>query len=377
MKVDFYRHSLGQEDVASTIEAMKQTMLSRGDTVYEFQRKLAEYTENSYCVGLMSCTAALEFALILLGIEKGDEVITTPLTFVATANVILHRGATPVFVDVEAETGNIDATRIEKAITPRTKAILPVHLYGLMCDMKAIRKIADHHHLTIIEDAAHCVEGIRDGVKPGQLSDAACFSFYATKNITSGEGGALVLKDEELANRASCLALHGMDKSADKRMQGKFTHWDMNEPGYKANMSNIQAAMLLPQLKRIEIMLARREALGRRYEEAFSKIQGISMQKIPANCRSARHLFTIWVNPKIRDRCIELLQDAGIGVTVNYRPVHLLHYFRKQSSYASGMYPCAERIGNSTLSLPLYPSLKNDEIEYVIQSVTKIIRQLS
>lgn len=188
-KIEFYKHSISQKDIDNTVKVLRSLFLTTGETVKEFEEKFSQYLGCKYTVGVTSCTAALHLSLLAYGVGSGDEVITTPMTFIATANSIIHAGATPVFVDVEPETGNIDANLIEGAITSRTKAILPVHLYGQMCDMKRIREIADKYHLLVIEDAAHAIETSREGVRPGELGDAACFSFYATKNITSGEGG--------------------------------------------------------------------------------------------------------------------------------------------------------------------------------------------
>lgn len=373
MKVEFYRHSLTEEDIHAAAEAMRGVFISTGKLVGEFERRLASYTGNAHAVGLMSGSHALFLALKAHGIGAGDEVITTPMTFVATANAVVHAGATPVFVDVEADTGNMDAARIEAAVTPRTKAILVVHLYGLMCDMKAIRGIASRHNLIVIEDAAHCLEGSRDGVRPGNLSDAACFSFYATKNITSGEGGALVMRDAAKAAAAARMALHGMDRSAAKRFEGKFVHWDVEEPGFKANMTNIHAAMLTSQMARVDSMLSRREEICRRYAEAFSAVKGLAFPRGREGAVHARHLFTLWGDPERRDAVIQGLQDRGVGVTVNYRAVHRLAYYRRQYGYSHDAFPVAGRIGDSTLSLPLYPGLRDEEIAHVVASVKEVL----
>src|SRR5438552_2593137 len=226
-RIEFYKHNIGPAEIASVTKVLESLFLSAGSVVRDFEDQFAAYLAAPHVVGLTSCTAALHLALLALGIGPGDEVITTPMTFVATANAILHTGARPVFVDVEPETGNLDARRVEAAITSRTRAILPVHLYGQMCDMRAPRNIADRRGLVVVEDAAHSLEAQRDGVRPGQLAEAACFSFYATKSITSGEGGAVSTASAQVADQIRKLRLHGMDLSAADRYTKRYQPWDL------------------------------------------------------------------------------------------------------------------------------------------------------
>lgn len=373
MKVEFFKHNIDEEDIARAERVIRSIFLTTGEEVNIFEDALASYLGAKHAVGVTSCTAGLHLSLLAYDIGPGDEVITTPMTFIATANAILHAGAKPVFVDVEPETGNIDVRQIESVITPKTKAILPVHLYGQMCDMIAIRKIADQYGLVVIEDCAHTLEGTRDGIKPGQLGDTACFSFYATKNITSGEGGAVVTNSSEIAEKIKLLRLHGMTKNAAERYMAKYQHWDMELCGWKYNMDNIQASLLIGQLKRIENLLMRREEIAQRYEKAFSQVEEINFPKVLKNSRSARHLFTIWVDPSKRDEILRALQEEGVGVAVNFRAIHLLKFYREKFAYRRGMFPEAERIGDSTISIPLYPRLTDEEVRYVINSVKKCI----
>ncbi len=373
MKVEFFKHNIGPSEKQKVMECLDGIFLTTGSYVSEFETKFAAYVKTKYSVGLTSCTAALHLSLLALGIKEGDEVITTPMTFIATANAVLYTGATPVFVDVDKNTGLIDPALIEKAITSRTKAILPVHLYGQMADMKVIKKIADKHHLKVIEDAAHCIEGVRDDLRPGQFSDISCFSFYATKNITSGEGGAIATNHEDLAQKIRLLRSHGMSKQAADRYTSHYQHWDMEFLGWKYNMSNIQAALLLTQIDDIEGNCARREEICRKYESAFRNESNIQLLKIAANSKSARHLFTILVDPKRRDEILWKLQDLGIGVAVNYRAIHLLDYLQKRLGYSAGDFPHAEEIGLRTITLPMYPKLNDQEINYVIESVKKVV----
>ena len=373
MKIEFFKHNIDQEDISRTVEVLNSIFLTTGSVVEEFEKKFSLYLDIPFTIGVTSCTAALHLCLLAWGIGHGDEVITTPMSFCSTSNAIIHTGATPVFVDVEEETGNINAELIESKITEKTRAILPVHLYGQMCDMERIRQIADKYHLAVIEDAAHCIEGARDGMKVGKLGDAACFSFYATKNITSGEGGAIATNNLDRAELLRMLRLHGIDKSAIDRYTKKYKHWDMSMLGWKYNMDNIQAALLVGQLRRIDNLWKRRDEIYRKYEDAFASVKGISLMKTMPNSRHARHLFTIQVPEKKRDSMLHALQKKGVGVAVNFRAIHLLKYYRQKFGYKEGDFPVAEKIGNRTISIPLYPKLKDVEIDYVIKTVKEVI----
>ena len=354
------------------VYVLNSHFLTTGKVVDEFEKRLSQYLRCKRTVGVSSGTSALHLSLLAYGVGLGDEVITTPMTFIATPNSIIHAGATPVFVDVEPETANMDTNLIETAITPKTKAILPVHLYGQMCDMKTIREIADSYRLIVIEDAAHAIEGERDGVKVGQLGEAACFSFYPTKSITSGEGGAIAVNNEEVAERLRKLRLHGMSQGPAERYSKRYKHWDMEMLGWKYNMDNIQAALLLNQLENIEKYWQRREEICRMYEEAFMDDPQVTYLKTVPDSRSARLMFTILVPLEKRDKILWQLQEKGIGVAVNFRAVHLLTYYRQTYGYHRGVFPVSERIGDSTISLPLYPSLSDEEAEYVIKGVKDV-----
>ncbi len=375
MKVDFYRHHLGEREFASVKETLQSAFLTAGPRTAEFEEKFARYLGVHHALGLTSCTAGLFLALKALGVGEGDEVIVPAMTFMASSNVVLHCGAKPVFVDVEPDTGLIDVKLAERAITERTRVIMPVHLYGHLADMRALRALADRHGLRLVEDAAHAVESRRDGVNTGQLGECAAFSFYATKNLTSGEGGAVTAATPELHEKLRLLRQHGMSKSASERYQGKYVHYEMLDLGYKYNMFDIQAALLLPQLDSIESLLARREVICQQYEAGFRQA-GIEFPIVRPGARSARHLFTVWAPHGKRDRMLKGLQEREIGVAVNYRPVHLLEYYRKNFAFKPGDFSVSEEIGERTITLPLYPKLTEDEIGYVIQSVIDVYRSL-
>lgn len=363
-QIPFYMHDLGRAELDAIAEVLAGPILTTGETVARFEREFADYLGRKHALGVTSCTGAIHMALMALGVGPGDEVITTPMTFIATSTAILEAGASPVFVDVEPDTGNIDAERIEAAITARTRAILPVHLYGLMCDMRKINRIARQHGLFVIEDCAHCVEGVRDGIRPGELSDVACFSFYATKNLTCGEGGALVTDRDELIEPLRLLRLHGMTKTAADRQKEGYKHWDMVTLGWKYNLDNIQAAILLPQMQRLEDKLARRHHLAKIYAECLTDIKGVRLPATRICAVHARHLFPIWVGEGKRDRIIERLGKRGIGTVVNYRAIHQLSYFSEVLGYKSGDFPSAEKIGDEAISLPFYPTMPEEYVNY-------------
>jgi dTDP-4-amino-4,6-dideoxygalactose transaminase len=374
-KIPYFRHDLGKPELQSLGRVLEGEILTTGEAVSAFEKKFAAYLKARHAVGVTSCTGALHMALLALDIGPGDEVITTPMSFVATATAILEAGATPVFVDVEPDTGNLDAARVEAAITSRTKAILPVHLYGLMCDMRALKVIADRHGLRLIEDAAHCIEGMREGIRPGELSDAACFSFYATKNLTCGEGGALVVNDDTLAERLKLLRIHGMTRMAQQSEREGYRHWDMVLLGWKYNMSNIEAALLLPQFERLEAKLNRRHVLANRYEQAFAGMRGIKLPTSRSHCLHARHVYTVWCDGCERDDLVAHLHAERIGAVVNYRPIHLMSYFLKRYGYRQGDFPVAEWIGERTISLPFYPEMPLDDVDVVAQAVETCLSQ--
>ncbi len=375
MKVEFFRHGLGTDELMAVERVLRTLFLTTGPENRLWEEEFASYLGVSHAVGVSSCSMALLLALKALGVGPGDEVITTPLSYVATTNAILHAGARPVFVDVESETGNLDVSLVPGAITERTRAVLPVHLYGLMCDMQACRRLAQREKLLIVEDSAHCVEGRRDGLAPGQASHAACFSFYATKNLSCAEGGMVTARRGDVAARLRRLRNHGVDRDASSRHGRAVLHWDQIELGFKANLPDLLAAMLRPQLRRLQERCDRRQEIARRYDAAFRGVMDLAVTEVPRGAFSARHLYTVQVPPGIRDATLVQLREAGVGCAVNYRPIHRLRYMRKELGYPRGTFPVAERIGASTISLPMYPDLHPDEQDFVIEQVLRVIRK--
>jgi dTDP-4-amino-4,6-dideoxygalactose transaminase len=374
-KVEFYKHAINERDIREANRVLRSTFLTTGPKVMEFENKFSNYLNLPFTVGLMSCTAALHLSLVRQGIGPGDEVITTPLTYVATATAIIETGATPVFADVDLNSGLLDPEKARAAITQRTRAILPVHLYGRMVDMRLFRTIANEHNLKLIEDAAHCIEGKRDGIRPGQLSEAACFSFYATKNLTCGEGGAIACHTKEEADWYKSARNHGISKEAFNRYQGRYQHWDMKMMGWKCNMSDIQAGLLIHQIDRIDTNRERREYLEKMYRNILGNITGLEfVEDCNRGEKSAHHLFTI-LTPKdqSRDEILSKLQNEGIGCAVNYRSCHILSFFKEKLGYDTTSFPNAYEIGERTITLPLYSKMTEADIEAVCKALKKAI----
>lgn len=372
-KIEFYRHNIGKKEIKDVNKVLKTLFLTTGSMTKQFEEEFARYLGAKNVLGLMSATAGLFLLQKALGIKNGDEVITTPLSFVATSNTIIECNAKPIFVDVEPSTGNINLDRVEEKITERTKAIIPVHLYGVMVNMKKLKTLAEKYNLKIIEDSAHCIEGQYEGIKPGQFSDGAAFSFYTTKNITSGEGGAVAVNNEELAQKIKTLRLHGMSLEAADRYTNKFKQYDVTEIGYKYNMFDIQAALLLNQLKLIEKRWELKNQLFHYYQNKLKELDEITLLNTPNNVKHSLHLLTILVNPNKREDIINVLQEKGIGVAINFKPIHLFSYYKNQFGYKEGMFPEAEKIGNSTISLPFYVKLKKKEVDYIINSLKQAL----
>jgi dTDP-4-amino-4,6-dideoxygalactose transaminase len=346
--------------------------------VHAFEQAFAAWLGAPYAVALNSGTAALHLSLLAAGIGPGDEVITTPLTFCATANAIIHTGATPVFADVDPLSMNLDPASVERAVTPSTRAVLPVHYAGRPADIAAFRRLTTAHGLTLIEDAAHAVEGVSNAGRVGTTARFTCFSFYSTKNLTTGEGGMVTLSSEDDARWMRTAALHGMSRDGWARYSSTGTpHYDVVMPGFKYNMMDLQAAIGLHQLARIDAMHARRTAVWQRYDSGLADLP-LSLPAAPAaGERHSRHLYTVLIDParcgRTRDDVQRALQAAGIGTSIHFKALHLHRYYAERFGLAPGAFPQAEAISNTTLSLPLSAAITDDEVDAVIGAVRDVV----
>ncbi|KQZ80047.1 UDP-4-amino-4,6-dideoxy-N-acetyl-beta-L-altrosamine transaminase [Rhodanobacter sp. Root561] len=369
-----------QEEIDEVVACMNSAWLGTGPRVAKFESDFAAYQGISpaQVAAVNSCTAALHVSMVAAGLEPGAEVITTPMTFCASVNAIIHAGLTPVLADVDPSTQNIDPSAIEAAITPRTRAILPVHFAGRPCDMDAIMAIAHKHNLVVIEDCAHAIETTYRGRKAGTFGDFGCFSFYATKNVVTGEGGMIVGRSEANMARAKVLALHGMSKDAWHRFgdQG-YKHYQVVEAGFKYNMMDLQAAIGIHQLARVERTWARRETVWNRYMEAFADLP-IGLPTAPApDTKHAYHLFTIMIDEArcgvSRDAFLDAMNSRKIGTGVHYLSVPEHPYYQQRYGWKPEQSPNAMRIGRQTVSLPLSPKLSDGDVGRVIQAVRQVV----
>lgn len=371
-----------QAEIDEVVACMQSSWLGTGPRVARFEHDFAAYQSvtQSQVAAVNSCTAALHVSMVAAGIEPGAEVITTPMTFCASVNAIIHAGLTPVLADVDPLTQNINPQAIENAISPRTRAILPVHFAGRPCEMDAIMAIARKHDLTVIEDCAHAIETTYHGQKAGTFGDFGCFSFYATKNVVTGEGGMIVGRDEAHMARAKVLALHGMSKDAWHRFgdQG-YKHYQVVEAGFKYNMMDLQAAIGIHQLARVEHNWRRREEIWSRYMEAFAELP-IKLPQPPApNTKHAYHLFTIMIDENrcgiVRDAFLNKMNDHRIGIGVHYLSVPEHAYYQKAFGWTPAEWPNAMKLGRQTVSLPLSPKLTSTQVERVIDTVRHVLVQ--
>lgn len=372
---------IGNEEEEEVLDTLRSGWLTTGPKTKRFEEMCASYLGVEHAIAVNSCTGALHVALSAAGVGPGDEVITTPISWPATANVVVHTGATPVFVDVEPDTLNIDVALVEAAITSRTKAILPVHMAGQPCDMSALTAIARRHGLTVIEDAAHAFGAEYRGVKVGQLSRAAAFSFYPTKNMTTIEGGLLVTDDDEMAEAARVLSLHGISRDAWKRhARDGSPHWQLLRPGYKYNMTDVQASIGIHQLPRLERFIDTRERVVQRYDEAFADLPAVRPLARRPDVRHVHHLYILELRTELlrvhRDEFMVALKAEGIGTGVHFISMHLQPYYSQELMLRPDDLPVARDMSDRIISLPLYPKMTSGDVNDVIAATRKTVLAL-
>lgn len=371
---------IGEEEIAEVEACMRSGWLGTGPRVAQFERNFAIFRKvlASQVAAVNSCTAALHVSMLAAELEPGSEVITTPLTFCATVNAILHAGLTPVLADVDPLTQNIDPAAIEAAITSRTRVVLPVHFAGRPCNMDRIMAIAAKHSLIVIEDCAHAVESEFRGKPLGTFGDFGCFSFYVTKNVVTAEGGMILGRSEEQLARARMLALHGMSKDAWHRFGDKgYKHYQVVECGFKYNMLDLQAAIGLHQLARVEDNWRRRNEIWQRYDEAFSSLPIELPIAAEPETRHGRHLYTIMVDRQRcgidRDEFLDAMNEARVGTGVHYLSIPEHPYYQRRFGWRAEQWPHAMRLGRQTVSLPLSPALSDQEVERVIETTRTVL----
>lgn len=379
--IPYNKPDITDSEIDEVVKTMKSGWVAKGPRTVEFEKKFAAHLGAKHAVAMNSCTAALHVSLLSAGIGAGDEVITTPMTYASTANTIIHVGAKPVFADIDYKTGCMDPDDAEKKVTSKTKAIVPVHYSGEVCDLDRIYGIADKHGLFVSEDAAHALESRYKGRLIGnKLKGAASYSFYATKNLTTGEGGMLVTDSDDIAAKARIWAGQGMSKNAWNRYaQGGTWKYDICEPGFKYNMFDIQAAIGLKQLERIDSMQERRIKIAEKYQREFAKIDAIDQPFVPDYAKHSWHLYVIRIVPELltidRDRFIEELNLRNVGTSVHFIPVTYMSAYTKRYGFKKGDFPNTEKHFERIISLPLYPTLTEEESDYIIAAVRDIVEK--
>jgi dTDP-4-amino-4,6-dideoxygalactose transaminase len=375
----FGQPRIEEAEISEVVDSMRKAWLGTGPKVSQFERDFAAYKGVAQAMALNSCTAALHLALLALDLKPGDEVVTTPLTFCATINSILHAGGTPVLADVDPVTMNIDPEQVRRKMGPRVRAILPVHFAGRSCDMDALVSIAEERGAALIEDCAHAIETEYRGRKAGTFGAFGCFSFYSTKNVATGEGGMVLARDAAQADRIRILGLHGMSKDAWKRFSDAgFKHYDVVEAGFKYNMMDLQAAIGIHQLARVEAWWTRREEIWNRYQEAFADSPLGLPAPVEPHTRHAYHLYTVLVDESRvrvdRDQFLNAMTAQNIGVGVHYRSVPEHPYYQRSLGWKATDFPEAHRIGRQTVSLPISAKLDDSDVEDVITAVRRTVQ---
>jgi len=385
--VPFHRPSIGPDEEREVIEALRSGWITTGPKTKRFEKEFGAYVGAKHSLAVAHCTGGLHLALWALGIGPGDEVITTPFTFTATAEVIGYLGARPLFVDIDPGTLNINPARIEEALESgkhrNVRALLPVHFAGHPCDMDRLLAISRQYGLRIVEDAAHAAGAARhlDGrgmTRIGAIGDLTCFSFYATKNITSAEGGMVTTEDDALAERIAIASLHGMNRDAWKRYDRSGSwYYEIHDLGFKYNLSDVHSAIGLAQLRRADDFMRRRTAIAAAYSGAFRSVDALQVPYSERAIEHAWHLYVLRLKPAMlrigRDQMVELLRERGIGTSVHCIPLHTMHFYQQRFGYRTGDFPVAEEVYSRCLSLPIFPSMTDEDVSYVIENVLEVI----
>jgi perosamine synthetase len=377
IEVPFHRASVGEEEIQAVAEVIRSGWLTMGPKTFEFERQFARYVGARHAVAVSSCTAALHLALDAIGLQPGDEVLIPTTTFTATGEVVAHLGGRPVLTDVDPVTLTLDPEDAARRLTRRTRAIIPVHLAGQPCDMAAIRSLASRHHLHVIEDAAHALPAAYGGTRVGALSELTAFSFYATKTITTGEGGMVTTNSDSHAERMRVMRLHGIGRHAWNRYAaGGCWHYEVLEAGYKFNLTDLQAAMGSVQLSKCDAMFEARRRIAARYSAAFQAVEALDVPTVAQGRTSSWHLYVLRLRLEMlgisRNEFIQALAMRGITASVHFIPLHLHSYYQTAFGYRTGDFTNAEREYARSLSLPIYPSMREEEIEHVIAAVTEV-----
>lgn len=373
----FGQPKIGEDEIDEVIDSLRKGWLGTGPKSKRFEQDFAKFKNSKFSLALNSCTAGLHLSCLSLELKPGDEVITTAMTFCATVNTIIHAGGRPVLVDIDPLTWNIDHNKLEKKITSKTKAIIPVHFAGRACDMDVIMSISEKYNLKVIEDCAHAIETIYKGKKAGTIGDMGVFSFYATKNLAVGEGGMIISDNESLISRLKISALHGMSKDAWSRFSDDgYKHYKVEMAGFKYNMPDIQASIGIHQLKKIDKFALKREKIWNLYMQEFKNLPISLPCKIESNTTHAFHLFNICLDQNKtnikRDVFLNKMNDNKIGVGVHYESIPMHPYYQETFDWKPSDYPNALKFGNETVSIPISPKLTDNELDKII-SVTKSI----
>jgi dTDP-4-amino-4,6-dideoxygalactose transaminase len=378
IKVPFHAAAMGEEEVRAVSEVIRSGWLTMGAKTFEFEREFARYVGAKYAVAVSSCTAALHLCLEAVGIREQDEVLVPTTTFTATAEVVTYLGARPVFVDVDPQTLNLDVSDARRKITDHTRAIIPVHFGGQPCDLAEIQELAQSCKLHVVEDAAHALPSSYCGKRIGTTSELTAFSFYATKTLSTGEGGMVTTDNEGYAHRLQLMRLHGISRDAWKRYSAEGSwRYEVIEAGYKYNLTDIQAALGIVQLSKCDAMDEARRCIAERYTRELSSVEALKVPEILPDRTTSWHLYVLRLrlaHIRIdRDTFIRELADRGVSASVHFIPLHLQPYYQRAFNYKEGDFPVAEREYRRCLSLPIYPTMTDEEVEHVIWSVRDVV----